>query len=188
MHPDSLVRPRYRTLFKAFYTERGLYLGWDMEQPADTLVRRYSSRDMGWLRRDTVSFTLDTSGEGEYGYWGELALGGTVTDGTVLRERQFNDDWDGAWLGATAVTAQGWSAEVFFPWSQMAMPRAADGRRIGIFAARQVCERRRALGLSSRAADSASISERAATRRTQLASTRASSGACSPTFRQRSMK
>ena len=35
--PDSLVRPRYRTLFKVFYTDLGLYLGWDMEQPADTL-------------------------------------------------------------------------------------------------------------------------------------------------------
>ncbi|MXX28296.1 MAG: hypothetical protein F4Z45_00910, partial [Gammaproteobacteria bacterium] len=28
--PDSLAKPRYRTLFRVFYTERGLYLGWDM--------------------------------------------------------------------------------------------------------------------------------------------------------------
>ena len=135
--PDSLARPRYRTQFKIFYTERGLYLGWDMEQPAETLVRRYSSRDYRWLVRDTVGFTFDASGKGEYGYWGELALGGTQTDGTVLRERQFSTDWDGAWLGATAVTGSGWSAEVFFPWSQMAMPHAGDERRFGVFAARQ---------------------------------------------------
>ena len=108
-----------------------------MEQPAETLVRRYSSRDYRWLVRDTVGFTFDASGKGEYGYWGELALGGTQTDGTVLRERQFSTDWDGAWLGATAVTGSGWSAEVFFPWSQMAMPHAGDERRFGVFAARQ---------------------------------------------------
>ena len=135
--PDSLARPRYRTRFKVFYTERGLYLGWDMEQPAETLVRRYSSRDYDRLNRDTVGFMFDASGEGEYGYWGELALGGAQTDGTVLRERQFSTDWDGAWLGATAVTGSGWSAEVFFPWSQMAMPHAGDERRFGIFASRQ---------------------------------------------------
>lgn len=135
--PDSLAKPRYRTRFKTFYTERGLYMGWDMEQPADTLIRRFSSRDYPRMRRDTVGFTLDASGEGEYGYWGELALGGTQTDGTVLRERLFSTDWDGAWLGATAETTQGWSAEVFFPWSQMAMPRAGDERRIGIYASRQ---------------------------------------------------
>ena len=136
--PDSLEKPPYRTLFKTFYTERGLYLGWDMEQPADTLLRRFSSRDRMLIRRDSVGFTLDVSGAGEYGYWGDLALGGSQTDGTVLRERQFRTDWDGAWLGATAETAQGWSAEVFFPWSQMAMPRAGGERRIGVFASRQV--------------------------------------------------
>ena len=136
--PDSLARPRYRTLFRVFYTERGLYLGWVMEQPADTLVRRFSSRDNMMMRRDSVGFTIDASGEGEYGYWGDLALGGTQTDGTVLRERLFSPEWDGAWLGATAVTPEGWSAELFFPWSQMAMPHAADVRRLGLFASRQV--------------------------------------------------
>ena len=136
--PDSLARPRYRTLFRVFHTERGLYLGWDMEQPADKIVRRFSSRDYPQMRRDSVGFTIDASGEGEYGYWGDLALGGSQTDGTVLRESLFSTDWDGAWLGATAVTAEGWSAELFFPWSQMAMPHAEDERRIGLYVSRQV--------------------------------------------------
>ena len=135
--PDSLAKPPYRTLFRVFYTELGLYLGWDMEQPADTLLRRFSSRDNMRVRRDSVGFTLDVSGTGEYGYWGDLALGGSLTDGTVLRERQFRTDWDGALRGATAETADGWSAEVFFPWSQMAMPRAGDERQIGVYASRQ---------------------------------------------------
>ena len=90
------------------------------------------------MRRDSVGFTFDASGEGEYGYWGELALGGTQTDGTVLRESQFNTEWDGAWPGATAVTPDGWSAELFFPWSQMAMPHAGEERSFGLFASRQV--------------------------------------------------
>ena len=136
--PDSLVKPRYRTLFRVFYTERGLYMGWDMEQPTDTLLRRFSSRDNMRVSRDSVGFTLDVSGTGEYGYWGDLALGGSLTDGTVLRERQFRTDWDGALQGATAETAKGWSAEVFFPWSQMAMPRAGGERHIGVYASRQV--------------------------------------------------
>ena len=111
-----------------------------MEQPADTLLRRFSSRDYLELRRDSVGFTLDASGEGEYGYWGDVALGGAMTDGTVLRESLFNTDWDGAWLGATVETPRGWSAELFFPWSQMAMPHAGEERRIGLFASRQLAQ------------------------------------------------
>ncbi|MCZ6643104.1 MAG: DUF5916 domain-containing protein, partial [Gammaproteobacteria bacterium] len=136
VEPDSLVAPRYRTVFKAFYTTRGLYMAWDMEQPTDTLVKRYSSRDQGRLSRDTVSATLDTSGEGRYGYMVNLALGGTQVDGTILPERQYSLDWDGAWLGGTAETDNGWAAEIFLPWSQVAMPQASGQRTIGIYASR----------------------------------------------------
>ena len=88
--PDTLENPKYRTTVKAFYDDGGLYVAFDMEQPQETLVKRYSGRDNGRLNRDAVSITLDTSGEGRYGYWMNLALGGNQTDGTVLPEREFS--------------------------------------------------------------------------------------------------
>jgi hypothetical protein len=136
--PDTLVKPRYQTVVKIFYTERGMYIGFDLEQPLDSLVQRFSGRDEGMLNRDAVSITLDTSGQGRYGYWMNLALGGNQTDGTVLPERQFSSDWDGAWEGATAVNDHGWDAEIFLPWSQVAMPVEEGERTINAYVSRKV--------------------------------------------------
>jgi hypothetical protein len=141
--PDTLIDPVYVTEVRLFYTNRGVYVSFDMEQPEDTLVQRLSSRDNREVNRDYVSFTLDTSGSARYAYWMTLALGDTQMDGTALPERQFSTNWDGAWWGATTQTERGWSAEFFVPWSQMSMPKQdADGRRrIGFYSSRLVAHR-----------------------------------------------
>lgn len=139
--PDSLERPPYETRMLLLYTERGLYVGVDMEQPHADLVKRLTGRDARGISRDEFSVNLDTSGTGRYGYWMTLALGDNVRDGTLLPERRYSSDWDGAWYGGTAITVRGWSAEFFIPWSQMAMPRATDLRTIGIFGSRRYASR-----------------------------------------------
>lgn len=136
--PDTLEKARYRTDIRFFYTDRGLYVSMDMEQPVDTLLRRFTARDNFQIRRDNVGITLDTSGDGRYGYWMNVALGDNQSDGTVLPERRFSQEWDGAWYGATQKTETGWSAEFFIPWSQMAMPKRDGIRRIGFQTFRSV--------------------------------------------------
>ena len=121
--PDTLARPGYRTEYRFLYTPEGLYVAAVMEQPADTLVSRLSSRDQ-YLNRDSFGLTLDTSGAGLYGYWFTVALGGSVMDGKALPERTLTEQWDGPWEGASAVGKDGWSVEMFLPWSMMAMPSA----------------------------------------------------------------
>lgn len=138
IEPDSLKPGAHATDLRLVYTERGIYVGFDLEQPKETLVKWLSRRDEGRLNRDNVSITLDTSGEGRYGYWMSLALGDNQTDGTLLPERRFSVDWDGAWYGSTSETDTGWSAEYFIPWSQMAMPKQAGIRRMGFYASRKV--------------------------------------------------
>ena len=137
IQPDTLVEPRYRTVVRYLYTERGLYVGAWMEQPPETLLARLSSRDEH-INRDNFGITLDTSGEGLFGFWFTVNLGGTVMDGKVEPERQFTVEWDGPWESATAPLADGWSAEVFLPWSMMSMPGGADDREMGIWVDRQV--------------------------------------------------
>tara|TARA_R110002072_G_scaffold170552_2_gene324142 strand:+ start:68955 stop:71468 length:2514 start_codon:yes stop_codon:yes gene_type:complete len=138
VEPQTQLPAPYETLIKVFYTDRGIYIGVDMEQPADTLVRRITARDNRNESRDRMSITLDTSGEGQYGYWVSLALGDNQLDGTILPERQYNSQWDGAWYGATSETARGWSAEYFVPWGQLAMPSRDEERQIGFYAERVV--------------------------------------------------
>ena len=138
VQPDTLDVPGHESRIRLFYTQRGVYVSFDMDQPAETLIQRFTARDDRDESRDFVSFTLDSSGGGRYGYWMSLALGDSQADGTVLPERQFLRDWDGAWYGATAVTTTGWSAEFFVPWSQMAMPKESLIRRMGFYGSRNV--------------------------------------------------
>ncbi len=136
--PDTMVPAPLATIVRIFYTERGLYLAALMEQDPTTLVERLSSRDQGELNRDYFSLTLDTSGEGRYGFFFQLNLGDSISDGTILPERQYSRDWDGAWYGASSRTDDGWIAELLIPWSLLTMPKSKGERVIGFYATRKV--------------------------------------------------
>ncbi len=137
VEPDTLVDPEYRTLVRIFYTDRGLFVSAEMEQPTETLIQRLSARDQD-LNRDGFGITLDTSGKGLFGFWFAINLGGSKEDGKVLPERNFSREWDGAWHGATAITDTGWSAELFIPWSIVAMPPGGGERKMSFFVNRKV--------------------------------------------------
>jgi len=137
VQPDLLTTPRHATTTRIFYTDDGIYVGISAEQPADKLIPRLSSRD-GDLNRDGTTFYIDTSGEGLYGFFFGVNLGGTLIDGTMLPERQFSRLWDGAWYGSAATTASGYSTEMFLPWSMMSMPEGIDIRNMAFSVSRKV--------------------------------------------------
>ena len=140
--PETLAKAPHATLVRLAYSEAGFYVGVDVRQPKSTLIQRLSGRDRRDITRDTISITLDTSGQGRYGYWFSVSLGNSLQDGTVLPERKFTNDWDGAWYGASQETETGWSAEMFIPWGTVSMPTGATGedaaRSLGLFMSRQV--------------------------------------------------
>ncbi|MDO8273015.1 MAG: DUF5916 domain-containing protein [Gammaproteobacteria bacterium] len=135
--PDTLAEASLDTRTYIFYNERGLYVGIQNEQAPETLVARMSSRDQD-LERDAFVLAIDPSGSGLYGYLMQINLGDTVNDGTILPERQIALQWDGPWNARTAETEQGWSAEIFIPWSMMSLPEASAERTIGIYTERRV--------------------------------------------------
>jgi len=135
--PDTMKKPGSQTLTRFFYTEKGLYVGIKCIQAPETRVSRLSSRDTT-INRDGLSLVLDTSGKGLYGYWFKVNLGGTLQDGTVLPEKRINPQWDGPWDGASSETSDGWSAEMFLPWSMMSMPSAGKIRNMGFYISRNV--------------------------------------------------
>ncbi|MDP1931241.1 MAG: DUF5916 domain-containing protein [Gammaproteobacteria bacterium] len=137
IRPDTLAGTSLNTTVSIFYTERGIYVGVDNQQPPQTRVARMSSRDRD-LERDAFVFAIDPSGTGLYGYLMQINLGDTLNDGTILPERQINLQWDGPWNARTAETDQGWSAEIFIPWSMMSLPEGGGDRTIGIYAERRI--------------------------------------------------
>ncbi len=96
IQPDTLEAGRYRTETKFLYTDRGFYLGIYNEQPKETLIERLSMRDQ-YTNRDYIEMSFDPTGEGLYGYYFGVSLGGSLNDGTILPEWVFSKEWDGPW-------------------------------------------------------------------------------------------
>ena len=142
IQPDTMEPAPFETHTRVFYNDRGIYVGVMNYQPADTLVSRMSSRD-AQSQRDSYGFVVDPSGTGLYGYFLRINLGGSLNDGTVLPERQINRQWDGPWDSAAVSLEDGWSAEMFLPWSMMSLPQADDGatRTMGIYIERVLAAR-----------------------------------------------
>lgn len=136
--PDTLAPADYETHTRIFYTERGIYLGVMNYQPEGSIVARMTSRDRQ-IVRDGFVLMIDPSGEGLYGYGMRVNVGGSMNDITILPERQYNTQWDGAWDGKATVVEGGWIAEMFIPWSMMALPQVTgEKRRIGVYTERQI--------------------------------------------------
>ena len=135
--PDTLEKPTHKTRSRILYTDKGLFVAAEMEQPVETLVERLSSRDES-VNRDDDGFLVDSSGDGLYGYFFNIALGGTKRDGKIAPEQNITDQWDGPWTGETAVTDYGWSTEMFIPWSALTMPDGLKERKIAIAIFRKV--------------------------------------------------
>jgi len=135
INPDTLAPAPLRTDTRIFYNDRGIYVGVMNYQDPDTLVARMSSRDDG-VQRDGFAISIDASGEGLYGYFLRVNLGGTLSDGTILPEKQISRDWDGPWDAVTRELDNGWSTEMFIPWGMMALPQSGETRQIGIYTER----------------------------------------------------
>ncbi len=144
--PDTLREPAHETYLRLAYDDKGLYVAADMHQPEETLIARLSGRDIYMSSRDGMGITLDTSGEGRYGFWFSVNLGDSVSDGTVLPERKYSRDWDGPWRGRSQTTDTGWTAELFIPWSTVSMPAAGEVRHMGVYVSRTVAYRKERWG------------------------------------------
>lgn len=137
LEPATLLPGKHPTEVRFLYNDEGLYFSAVMHQPVETLVKRLTGRDVR-DNRDRIGITIDTSGEGRYGFWFGVMLGDSIMDGTVLPERSFSSDWDGPWYGRSQQLEHGWSAEMFIPWGTVSMPATGSERKMGIYVSRNV--------------------------------------------------
>lgn len=114
-------------------TEDGLAIAFRNVQPVHVpRTRQRAQRDQGGPV-DRVNVYVDFDGDGRTGYNFTLLLSGSINDGTITNENQFNDDWDGDWRHAVREDEAGWSAEILLPWHIAPMQKGAgDTRTIGL--------------------------------------------------------
>lgn len=111
--------PTQRTVVRVLYDDDALYVGARLYDSApDSIVRELSRRDAG-TRSDKFFVYLDPYRDRRSGYYFALNAAGTQFDGTLFNDAWDDNSWDGVWQGHTRRDAQGWTAEMRIPFSQL---------------------------------------------------------------------
>tara|TARA_A100001037_G_scaffold285234_1_gene292375 strand:+ start:253 stop:2487 length:2235 start_codon:yes stop_codon:yes gene_type:complete len=105
------------TRFKIVYDEDYLYLGiWANDSDPSAIKARVMERDSDSIFSDDyIYMALDTFHRQRNGYVFAVNPNGTRYDSLLTNNIYRNKNWDGAWIARTAITDQGWTAEVAIP-------------------------------------------------------------------------
>src|SRR5205809_6396542 len=108
------------------YDDAALYIGARLyDAHPDSIVARLARRDQG-TNSDRFQVFIDPYHDKRSGFYFGVTAAGTLHDGTL-----FNDDWDddscdGVWEGKVTRDAQGWTAELRIPYSQLRFVRQSQ--------------------------------------------------------------
>jgi hypothetical protein len=108
-----------RTEVRVAYDDDALYIGARLfdREPAQ-IVRRLSRRDLG-ANSDTVTIYLDPQHDHRTGVLLRVSAAGSQADALLYDDNSEDFAWDGVWDAAVSVDAEGWSAELRIPFSQL---------------------------------------------------------------------
>ena len=119
--------PSHPTEIRVVYDENSLYIGATLYDDPDGIIAFQRQRDAGLGTDDRFMWILDTFHDGRTGYFFEINPAGLMGDG-ILGGRgggrggqgggggRVNKSWDGIWEARTALTPDGWSAEIQIPF------------------------------------------------------------------------
>ena len=118
--PQNGEKASEKTEFKILYTDTYLYMAvkaYDSE--ADKIERRMSRRD-GW-EGDAIGLQLDSYDDKRTAFVFAVSAAGVKTDGIMTNDNSdnFDDSWDPIWTVKTRITADGWTAEIKIPLTQL---------------------------------------------------------------------
>jgi hypothetical protein len=122
--PNEGADPTQRTEVRVLYDAQALYVAARMfDTHADSIVKTLARRDYG-MRSDVFTLFLDPQHDRRSGYYFGLSAAGTLYDGTLQNDIGRSSTWDGVWEGRTQVDAEGWTAELRIPFSQLRFARS----------------------------------------------------------------
>jgi hypothetical protein len=132
--------PGMRTEVRVAYDDQALYVAARMYDPSpDSIVVRLGRRDV-LQNADLFQLYLDPYHDGRSGFYFGLDPAGTLYDGILYNDDWTDDSWDGVWEGRVRKDADGWSAEMRIPFSQLRF-HEQDGQVWGINFRRDISRR-----------------------------------------------
>lgn len=125
--PHNGVLGSEDTKFWIGYDDNALYIGAMMyDSSPDSIVARMSRRDPNGESSDILYMVIDSYYDKRSGFWFGINPVGSIADGTISNDSNFNDSWDGIWDGQGRINENGWSSEVRIPFSQLRFNKAAE--------------------------------------------------------------
>jgi hypothetical protein len=119
LDPVEGATPSQRTEVRVAYDDDAIYIGARMYDTApDSIITRLARRDVE-ISADRFSVYLDPYHDRRSGYYFKVNAAGTLYDGTISNDGWTDSSWDGVWTGRARRDAQGWTAELRIPFSQM---------------------------------------------------------------------
>ena len=135
--PNNGILGSENTEFWVGYDDNALYIGAMMnDSNPDSIIARMSRRD-GGETSDILYMVIDSYLDRRSGFWFSINPVGSIGDGTVSNDSNFDDAWDGIWDGQGRINENGWSTEIRVPFSQLRFNKSNEnimgiglGRRI----------------------------------------------------------
>ena len=106
------------TEIRAAYGKDGLYFAFVCHEHHGDVIAPFFQRDQ-IVASDYVQVEIDSNGDDTTGYVFGVSPSGAIFDGQLFRDTSQELLWDGVWRTAAVETEEGWSAEIFVPWSTL---------------------------------------------------------------------
>ncbi len=121
-NPTEGAPPSFRTDVWVLYDDEAVYVGAKLHDPnPDSIVSRIGRRDAD-LNADWFYVGIDSYHDRRTGYFFGVYASGSVNDGTLYNDEWDDNSWDGIWEAETQINADGWTAEMKIPYSQLRFP------------------------------------------------------------------
>jgi hypothetical protein len=117
--PDNGTPPTEQTRFKILYDDKNLYIAarcYDVEP--DKIVKRLSRRD--GFEGDWIEFNIDSYNDDRTAFSFTITAAGVKGDEFVSNNgNNWDPSWNPIWYAKTQIDAEGWTAELRIPLSQL---------------------------------------------------------------------
>ena len=123
--PDNATDPSEQTKMKIVYDDKNLYVAFKCYQkdPA-TIERRMGRRDD--FPGDWVEINIDSYGDDRTGFSFTASASGVKGDEFISNNGNFDPSWNPIWYLRTKIDAEGWTAEMRIPLSQLRFSNAEE--------------------------------------------------------------
>jgi hypothetical protein len=125
--PKPFTKPTNPTEVQLVYDNDAIYIAAYMHEDPRLIRRDFSQRDRDIFEANTDYFTcsLDTYDDDQNGFRFVVTPRNVQADARVApNNTDFN--WDGVWVSATSVAADGWIVEIKIPYFNLRFPKKAE--------------------------------------------------------------